>query len=180
MGFKTLILALLLFCKILVGCSDLPQREKFPGGQGRTTDMQRVESQKQMLGGFDSLNNPIGSTNDASIRAGKSLKGVVSIKNGEKLPQNYHLFISVRPVKGGPPIAAKRLQGPTFPYKFEITESDKIAMGGMMDRPFDGFVEIVARVDQDGDPLSRSPGDLRAGVQTSIPAENLDLTLEKE
>jgi hypothetical protein len=151
---------------ITLGCSDLPPREKFPGGQGRTTDADRAESTRAVLGGFDPL----------AQASTKVLKGVVNLAKNAKIPAQFTVFVSVRPLSGGPPLAAKKMNVTKFPFEFTVSEGDKIMMGG--DRPFDGMVDLTVRVDQDGNPLSQEDGNLMGAVQVQIPKTDIQITLE--
>ena len=56
---------------------------------------------------------------------------------------------------GGPPLAVRRVPAPSFPYDFEIGPQHAMIQG----RPFAGEIELEARLDGDGDALSREPGD---------------------
>ncbi len=75
------------------------------------------------------------------------------------------LFLSVRPRGApdrGPPVAAKRFANPRFPLEFEVGPGDVMLQG----MPFEGPFDLWARLDTDGDPLTRSPGDLRTATPT--------------
>jgi hypothetical protein len=182
MGFKGVdsyfFVGFLVFAGFFLSCSETPSRERFPGGAGRTTDMQRAETQKAVLGGFDSLNNQLPGSNSRNTDSpsGAKISGVIVLNKDSKLPEKYKLFISVRSQEGGPPLAAKRLDQQVLPYSFEISAADRIAMGGM--RPFEGEVEVTVRIDQDGDPLSRQDGDLSGSQKAKIPQANLKIVLE--
>jgi hypothetical protein len=72
------------------------------------------------------------------------------------------LFVIVR-VSGretGPPLAVKQLGG-EVPTSFRITEENAMIPG----TPFVGDLDLIVRLDQDGNAFSRQPGDLegRAG-----------------
>ena len=178
MGRQTLIL-LKFSMLFFLSCSDVPPREKFPGGAGRTTESQRAETQKAVLGGFDSMNSQLpgsGQKPKSDSSSENKISGVVELQKGAKLPPNYFLYVSIRPLAGGPPLAAKKLGQESLPYRFEITSADRIAMGG--DRPFEGEVDVTARIDQDGNPLSREVGDLAGNVKAKIPQSNLKIILE--
>jgi len=66
------------------------------------------------------------------------------------------LFVTVRPAgaTGGPPIAARRLPATSFPLAFAVGPGDS-----MMGQALPERVRIEARVDRDGDPLTRDPAD---------------------
>lgn len=176
----------------LAACSDRPDREKFPGGTGRTTESQRAETQKAVLGGFDpqttqlpgaSSGGAAESTPPAGPAAGggateKKISGVIKIQKGLSLPSSGRLFISARNLQaGGPPVAVKRLPLPAqFPFSFELTEKDQMMADS---EAFAGTLMVTARVDQDGDPLSRQPGDLSGSLEAQVGSSGLTIELKK-
>jgi tetratricopeptide (TPR) repeat protein len=94
----------------------------------------------------------------AAAAAEAALAGVV--EGGGPVPPSAVLFITVRPAgaEGGPPVAVQRLAA-RFPARFAITAADS-----MMGQELPPRVRIEARVDPDGDPLTRSPQDPSARV----------------
>ena len=67
------------------------------------------------------------------------------------------LFVIVRRPAGPPrPIAAKRIDGPKFPVQFEITNADVMVQGSELK----GMVDVVARLDRDGQAGQPQPGDM--------------------
>jgi cytochrome c-type biogenesis protein CcmH len=67
------------------------------------------------------------------------------------------LFVIVRRPQGPPrPIAAKRIDSPKFPVSYEITNEDVMVQGAELR----GMVEVVARLDRDGQAGPAQPGDL--------------------
>jgi len=161
----------------LLACSDRPSRERFPGPPGRTTDIQQNETRGAVLGGFDPLNNPISGQDDRTQRAPeKVLSGVVKVASGLKIPAQGFLFIAVRPLVGGPPLAVKRLQIPSFPFTFEMGPQDAMMAGTRLE----GDVEVTVRIDQDGDPISRAGGDLFGTSKLSLPTLGVSLVIDQK
>lgn len=74
----------------------------------------------------------------------------------------------------GPPIAVKRIPDPSFPLEFELGPADVMLQG----TPFVGPFDLSARLDQDGDPMTKAAGDLvsKAGL-TGVRAGAGDLVL---
>jgi cytochrome c-type biogenesis protein CcmH len=67
------------------------------------------------------------------------------------------LFVIVRRPGGTPrPVAAKRIDNPKFPAAFEITNNDVMVQGSELR----GMVDIVARLDRDGQAGPAQPGDI--------------------
>ena len=57
-------------------------------------------------------------------------------------------------VAAGPPAAVKRLSGVSFPISFDMTSADS-----MLGQPLPPRVRLEARVDSDGNPLTKDPND---------------------
>ncbi len=69
------------------------------------------------------------------------------------------LFVALRAAAGSPPIAVKKLVDPIFPIDVALTAADSM-MGQGQGLPSEGVV--TARLDSDGDAMTRGPGDLSA------------------
>ena len=166
----------------LSSCSETPDREKFPGGMGRTTETQRAETQRAVLGGFDPSRNQLPGSqaapaaNQGGLESVKKIAGTLGLAKGFKLPKSGQLFISARNLEaGGPPVAVKRLPMPaSLPFQFELTEKDQMMQGS---ESFSGVLMITARIDQDGDPLSRQDGDLAGSQNAQVGQTGLKIDL---
>jgi hypothetical protein len=90
--------------------------------------------------------------------AGPSIRGTLRLAEGATPAGGSVLFVIARPAAGGPPLAVKRLQAGPFPLEFEIGPADAMIAG----QPFAGPIALSARVDADGDPLTREAQDLVA------------------
>ena len=67
------------------------------------------------------------------------------------------LFVIVRRPGGTPrPVAAKRIENPKFPVAFELTNADVMVQGSELR----GMVDVVARLDRDGQAGPAQPGDI--------------------
>ncbi len=161
----------------LGSCSEV-RHEKFPGGQGRTTDIRQAETTQAVLGGIDSLNNPLASTDPRAAQGASAerLAGTARLAPNAVLKPGMAFFISARPLAGGPPLAVKRLGAVEFPYAFELGPDNKMMEG----TDFSGPVLLSLRLDQDGDPLTRQAGDLGASVETRVGETRLEVTLRPE
>ena len=71
------------------------------------------------------------------------------------------MFVIVRAagVTSGPPVAVKRFPAASLPGTFAITSADS-----MLGQELPETVSIDARLDPDGDPLTRSPTDPAARI----------------
>ena len=86
------------------------------------------------------------------------------------------LFVIARraDIDKGPPLAVKRVADPVFPYAFAMQDSD-IMLGG--DWPSEVWIE--ARLDQDGNAMTRMTGDWTSTRQGPLPigADNIVIRL---
>lgn len=85
-----------------------------------------------------------------------SLVVVVDLSKGVVVPSGALLFVIVREAgfETGPPVAVKRLAAADFPITVNISEKDSMAGESLP-----GLVRIDARIDADGDPLTKDPKD---------------------
>jgi len=111
----------------------------------------------------------------APAEQGATLRGTVRLAAGARVPQDSVLFVIARSGSGGPPLAVKRLPAGPFPLEFEIGAGDAMIAG----RPFAGPISLSARIDADGDPLTRGSSDLSASLAEPLEpgAAPVDLVL---
>ncbi|MEO8359575.1 MAG: tetratricopeptide repeat protein [Vicinamibacteria bacterium] len=81
---------------------------------------------------------------------------VVDLPKGITVPPSALLFVIVREAGfgTGPPVAVKRLPAANFPITVTLTNKDSMAGESLP-----GLVRIDARIDRDGDPLTKDPRD---------------------
>ena len=91
---------------------------------------------------------------------------VVDLPKGITVPPDAILFVIVREagLESGPPSAVKRVPATNFPITVTISEKDSMAGEGLP-----GLVRIDARVDRDGDPLTKDPQDPTASEENVRP-----------
>jgi cytochrome c-type biogenesis protein CcmH len=82
--------------------------------------------------------------------------GTVDLAPGVQPGRGAIVFITVRAAgaAGGPPVAAKRLPAERFPMPFAVGPADS-----MMGQALPERLRVDARVDGDGDPMTRDPAD---------------------
>jgi hypothetical protein len=102
------------------------------------------------------------------------IQGEIRLAEGVVAPAGATLFLIARSGAGGPPLAVKRLPSGPFPMPFSLGAGDVMIPG----RAFEGPLTVSARVDVDGDPLSRGDGDLEATLGTPVEAGASDIVLE--
>jgi len=73
-------------------------------------------------------------------------------------PDGAVLFVIARPegVRGGPPLAVLRIPSPDFPVAFSIGP-ENVMIPTMQ---FAGAISLTARLDADGNAMTRTPGDI--------------------
>jgi len=90
------------------------------------------------------------------------------------------LFVIVRRPQGMPrPLAVKRIDGPKFPVSFEITNQDVMTAGSELR----GMVDVLARLDRDGQAGPAQPGDLEgqfAKNPTLVGSREVEILINKE
>jgi cytochrome c-type biogenesis protein CcmH len=98
------------------------------------------------------------------------IRGTVSLdpKLRAKLDNNAILFVVARSADSpsGPPLAVKRIQRPVFPVSYALRQENVMIAGATLG----GKVNVSARLDRDGNPATREPGDL-AGQYEKNPIE---------
>jgi cytochrome c-type biogenesis protein CcmH len=97
---------------------------------------------------------------------GAPVRGTVQVaaELAGRVPAGAALFVFARAAGGGPPLAAKRIESPHFPLAFELGPQDRMVAG----RPFEGPLQLSARLDADGNATTRSPGDLQGGSAAPV------------
>ncbi|NIO08976.1 MAG: tetratricopeptide repeat protein [Deltaproteobacteria bacterium] len=112
-----------------------------------------------------------------------SLQGTISMDS--KLKAKYQgggiLFIIARRAggQGGPPLAVKRIPNPVFPLSYSLGKENMMIPGSA----FEGKLNLVVRLDKDGDPLTRGAGDFTGSYPknpVAIGSQNVDVVLNEE
>jgi len=90
------------------------------------------------------------------------------------------LFIIARPAGGGggPPLAVKKIDRPAFPLSYSLGAENMMTQG----MPFTGKLTITVRLDQDGNPGTRGPGDLDGDYKKNpvdVGSKNVDIVLDQ-
>jgi cytochrome c-type biogenesis protein CcmH/NrfG len=114
--------------------------------------------------------------------SGQTISGRITVdpKLRDKIDPQAALFIIARSGAGaaGPPLAVKKVDKPTFPLNYSLSQ-ENVMMQGL---PFTGKINIIVRLDKDGNPTTRTPGDL-TGEYKKNPAEagakNVDIVIDR-
>ncbi len=122
---------------------------------------------------------PVAGAAPAEAAKAEPIRGQVRVAEAlrEQLRPDAVLFIIARVGAAGPPLAVKRIQSPRFPLQFSIGPDDRM----IATLPFQGVLQLTARLDADGDAISRDPGDLqgRAEGTYSPGASNVTIVLDE-
>jgi len=108
----------------------------------------------------------MGEASGAAKGSGAQIVVVVDLPKGMSVPSNAVLFVIAREagVESGPPAAVKRVPATNFPITVTLTDKDSMAGEGLP-----GLARIDARVDRDGDPLTKDPQDPIASEENVRP-----------
>jgi len=83
------------------------------------------------------------------------------------------VFVIVRNPAGGPPIAVKRVMAASFPLNVELTQADS-----MMGQQLPASFRLEARLDSDGDPLTKPSTDPTGSQENVTPGASVRLALQ--
>jgi len=104
----------------------------------------------------------------ASADGGAPIRGRVELGAdlAGAVPASATLFVVARRAgaAGGPPLAVLRLPDPALPLDFEIGPNNVMIQG----MPFSGDISLSARLDADGDAMTRAPGDLSGELASPV------------
>ncbi len=125
---------------------------------------------------------PTPTASPVAAPAGQSISGTITIdaKLKDKIDPQAALFIIARPAvgAGGPPLAVKKIDKPTFPLSYSLGQENVMMQG----TPFTGKLNITVRLDKDGNPTTRTPGDLTGEYKKNpaeVGAKNADVVLDQ-
>lgn len=134
-----------------------------------------------MTGGGASVPPIPGPDPDRAIDPTRFARGTIKVhpKARDRAKAGLPLFVMIKRVDAngaptGMPLAAEKLtwQGGDLP--FELTEADQMIQGTELT----GDVVVMARIDQDGDAVSKQPGDIAGETRVTLPAGNVQIVLD--
>jgi cytochrome c-type biogenesis protein CcmH len=110
------------------------------------------------------------------------ISGQISLdpKLKANLDPNAALFIIARPasVAGGPPLAVKKIDKPAFPLSYSLGQENVMMQGTL----FTGTINIIVRVDKDGNPTTRGAGDMTGEYKKNpveVGTKNVDVVIDQ-
>jgi cytochrome c-type biogenesis protein CcmH len=114
--------------------------------------------------------------------SGKTIAGKITVapKLKDEIDGRAALFIIVRQAGGsaGPPLAVKKIDKPTFPLHYSIGPENVMMQG----TAFAGKLTITARLDKDGNAMTREAGNLLGDYKMNpvdAGSQNVDLVLDQ-
>jgi cytochrome c-type biogenesis protein CcmH len=121
-------------------------------------------------------------TKPAPAPTGQQISGKISLdpKLKGNVDRQATLFIIARPAGAdkAPPLAVRKIERPVFPLSYSLG-AENVMMQGI---PFTGSVAVVARLDKDGNPTTRQPGDLTGDYKknpVAVSSQNIDIVLDQ-
>ncbi len=152
-----------------------------PAGEQRN-EIVKVLAEIPATGGNSTRSAATEKTPAVAASSSAQISGKVSIdpKLKANIDPNAALFIIARPATGtgGPPLAVKKIDRPTFPLDFTLSQ-DNVMMQGT---PFTGQINLTVRLDKDGNPVTRTPGDLTGDYKKNpveVGAKNVDVVIDQ-
>lgn len=142
----------------------------FPEGAERATQEGPMPGQGGARPGMGGAPPPGGASASPPAVAGDTAKpvaGTITLGPGyeRKVPAGAILFVIARGGQAaGPPLAVKRIESPTFPLDFTLGPDDRM----IQQMPFVGPLQITARLDADGNAMTRAPGDLQGQAKALV------------
>jgi cytochrome c-type biogenesis protein CcmH len=153
-----------------------------PSGEERKNIQKLISDAKRLEGEGEAVSRNVEQQATHPPANTGRLSGTILLDSSvkDRRARDDTLFIIVRRAMGGegPPMAVKKISSPSFPLKFSIGAEDAMIPG----MPFGGKMAITVRLDKDGNPSTKSPGDL-VGVYKKNPVEvgqsDLQLTIDR-
>jgi hypothetical protein len=88
----------------------------------------------------------------------------LSPKLAAKWPDGAHVFVIARGENGGPPFAVRRYDGVKPPFAWALGPENVMIAGATAPEK----LRVIARADQDGDAMTRQPGDLESAPTKAV------------
>jgi hypothetical protein len=145
----------------------------FPEGASRAMAQAPAElppSPEQLMGGAPAV---AGIT--APENVGPPLRGTVRLAAGADAPASATLFVIARVGEAGPPTAVLRVPAPSFPFAFVLGPEHRM----IAEMPWQGPLIVSARIDLDGNAMTREGGPEGRSAQPASPGDaGIEIVLE--
>lgn len=107
-----------------------------------------------------------------------AISGAITIASelSARLTGSEAVYIMLRPLDGGAPLAVQRADRLQFPMSYTLTSANRMAQDGELP----GEVSVVVRVDRDGIAGSPEAGDMEGSVaRVTIGQTDVDVVIDK-
>ena len=144
----------------------------FPEGASRAAQApsELPPSPEQLMGGAPAV---AGIT--APENAGPPLRGTIRLADGTQAPRDATLFVIARVGEAGPPTAVLRVPAPSFPFEFVLGPEHRM----IAEMPWQGPLNVSARIDLDGNAMTREGGAEGRAAQPAAPGDTgIEIVLE--
>lgn len=175
------LLSLMIAVLLASGC-DRNMEPYVPGEKPSQPDLSKIfpaGAQQPVSPGIPEAPPGMGGRGAPPASSARPIAGVVSIapELAAGAPGGGVLFIIARVGEAGPPTAVKRFASPSFPLEFSLGPADRM----IQTVPFEGPFQLTARLDSDGNAMTREPGDLQGRIREAVApgAAGLRLTLDE-
>ncbi len=113
--------------------------------------------------------------------SGATLEGTIVVAPAlkDQVKPGDTLFLVARAVDASGnvqrmPVAVDRAQVTSFPLAFKLS-ADNVMVAGT---PFTGPMQLTARIDKDGEAMTREAGDVEGTVKVTVPQKGITITLD--
>jgi len=107
-----------------------------------------------------------------------AISGTIAVADAfqAQVPPTATLFLVARPkgAEGGPPLAAKRYSLVKFPFEYRLSSEDVM----IPTTPFEGAVDVIARLDQDGNARPQK-GDIEGRLTAQVGDAAANIVLDR-
>jgi len=168
----------------LVGCKDKSPPKGLPPAQewnAKSGDLPPVEQPQQQQAETPDEAEPNAPDPDREIDPAHHIRGEIKVhaKVKDKAKPGAALFVIAKQVgadgaPAGPPLAVQKLTWHGERVAFELTDANAMIAGTALD----GEVIVTAHYDQDGDALTKQPGDIFGTLKVKVPAEGVTIWLD--
>lgn len=166
---------LLLLAPLLLGLACDRNIAKYdPGEQPQQPDLRRIfPAPEQASPPMVAAGNPDSAA--PSGRPGAAVRGTIYLAEGVEPQPGAVLFVIARRrgAVGGPPLAALRIANADFPQAFELGP-DQVMIPSMR---FEGALSLSARLDGDGNAMTRDPADPQTRSDTDSAPGDMGISL---
>ncbi len=146
-----------------------------PGEKPVTPDLSRIFPEPQGADGTDPVQpdvrpaaSPFALLPAPASQDEPAIQGIVELapEFAQRVPDGATLFLIAyrSEATGGPPLAVRRFTAPRFPLRFEVGPEHLMIPGSA----FEGELRLSARLDSDGNAMTRLPGDLHGSAAQTV------------